>query len=130
MKPRILVCGGRDFTDRDLLNQTLDALCVERGWTTEPDEHGNTLANVFVIGGKARGADTMAIDWAVDNWCEFQEYPADWQTHGKRAGYLRNVQMHEEGKPDVVVAFPGGRGTEMMIGIAVKAGTEVIKVTA
>lgn len=128
MKPRILVCGGRNFNDRNLLITTLDNICDERGWILEPTPDGNYLPDVFIIAGKARGADTMAVDWAVVNWCEFKEFPAEWDKYGKSAGYIRNKQMLDEGKPDLVVAFPGGKGTHMMIDIARKAGVEVIEV--
>ena len=127
-KPRILVCGGRDFQDRGLLDRTLTNLCNVADWRWPSDEYGNWLPNVHIIAGKAKGADTMAVDWAVVNWCEFTEFPADWNKHGKKAGFLRNRQMLEEGKPDIVVAFPGGHGTRMMIDIAKKAGVEVYEV--
>ena len=44
-----------------------------------------------------------------------EEYPADWKKYGKSAGPLRNQRMIDEGKPDLVVAFPGGVGTADMI---------------
>ena len=126
MQPRVLVCGGRNFSDRNYLFAFLDELCKKRGWTAEPDEFGNYLPRVFIIAGKAKGADTFAVDWAVVNWCDFQEYPAEWDKYGKSAGYKRNTQMLVEGKPDIVVAFKGGAGTAMMKDIASKAGVEVI----
>jgi hypothetical protein len=45
-----------------------------------------------------------------------------------KAGPLRNYQMLEEGKPDLVVAFPGGGGTKDMVRRAVKAGVSVHEV--
>jgi hypothetical protein len=56
-------------------------------------------------------------------------FPANWKQYGKSAGYRRNTQMLEEGKPDIVIAFPGGRGTEMMCEIAETAGITVRRVT-
>ena len=47
---------------------------------------------------------------------------------GKRAGPLRNQRMLDEGKPDLVVAFPGGGGTKDMVRRAVKAGVSVHEV--
>lgn len=76
-----------------------------------------------------RGVDEAAIDWAVVNWCVFQEFPPDWDKYGNAAGPIRNQQMLDEGKPDLVVAFPGGRGTADMVNKARKAGIEVIEVT-
>lgn len=113
---RILVCGGRDFTNRDLMFKTLYDLCDEFGLWSVKDEYGNTLPDkVIIISGKARGADTLAIDWAVINWIDFEEYPALWEIHGRKAGPIRNQQMIDEGKPDIVIAFKGGVGTQDMI---------------
>ena len=122
---RILVCGGRDFEDRNLLYRTLDEITPR----TEPDEYGNDMPkNVTIISGMARGADTIAVDWAVINWCGIDEYPADWRKHGRKAGPIRNQQMIDEGKPNLVIAFKGGNGTNDMVKRAIRAGIEVRKI--
>jgi hypothetical protein len=125
---KILVCGGRDFNDKEMFFNTLDRICEERGWVTTKSEDGNYLPSCTIISGKARGADTLAVDWAVVNWCAFEEYPADWNKYGKSAGYRRNQQMLDEGRPDLVVAFPGGKGTANMVSLAEKAGVPYILV--
>jgi UDP-N-acetylmuramoylalanine-D-glutamate ligase len=63
-----------------------------------------------------------------DEWGGLEVYPADWKLHGKSAGHIRNQQMLDESKPDIVIAFPGGRGTANMIKRAKKAGVEVFQV--
>jgi hypothetical protein len=55
-------------------------------------------------------------------------FPAQWDRYGEAAGPIRNAWMLEFGKPDLVVAFPGGRGTADMISKARKAGIEVCEV--
>lgn len=126
--PRILVCGGRDYADYLRLATVLDDLCYTRGWITEPSDDGNYLPRVHIISGKARGADMLSIDWAVCRYCSWSEYPADWKQHGRKAGPIRNQYMLDHGKPDVVVAFPGGTGTNDMVRRAKRAGVEVIEV--
>lgn len=127
---RVLVCGGRNYSDKHAVWQTLYGFCDDRGLWSEPDKYGNKLpSGLTVIHGGARGADSLADQWAVVNWVPFEEYKADWDTHGKKAGILRNIQMLEEGKPDVVIAFPGGRGTAHMVSISKNAGVEVIEVS-
>lgn len=126
---RILVCGGRDYglcqSERDTIYKTL----YDMSEWYPADEYGNTLpCGVFIITGGAPGADTVAEDWAVVNWVPCQVYRANWALHGNAAGAIRNQQMLDEGKPDVVVALPGGRGTADMIRRAEKAGVEVIRV--
>lgn len=99
---RILVCGGRDYTNRARVNRILDRVHAERGITA-------------IIQGTARGADTLAAEWGWDNKITVCSYPADWQAHGKKAGPIRNQEMLDRGKPDAVVAFPGGAGTADMV---------------
>lgn len=108
---RVLVCGGRDYSDHNKLIYELDVIPI-----------------THLIAGGARGADSIAEFYAKKMGIPHSIYMADWNTHGKSAGYLRNKQMLDEGKPDLVVAFPGGKGTAMMIKLAEEAGVKVIKV--
>ena len=112
---KILVCGGRDYNDYDTLHMYMCAI------------EGATLDSV-IIHGAARGADSLADRWAKDNNMKLEVYPADWEQHGKSAGPIRNQQMLNEGKPDLVLAFPGGSGTAHMVSIAKKKGVKVIEV--
>lgn len=73
----------------------------------------------------ARGADSLAVRYAEQYDCPVEKFPALWDEHGRSAGYIRNKLMLDEGQPDLVVAFPGGKGTENMKTIARKAGVEV-----
>ena len=109
---RILVCGGRDFADATLVYDTLNASNV----TT-------------LIHGAARGADSLADDWAKAAGVSILRFPADWAKEGRAAGPMRNQRMLEQGRPDVVVAFPGGAGTRDMVARARKAGVPVLEVT-
>jgi hypothetical protein len=111
---KVLICGGRDFADYDYLKTVLSALQVTR----EPF--------TAIIHGCARGADTLAGQYADRHNIQVAPFPADWQKHGRSAGPIRNKRMLVDGKPDLVVAFPGGRGTANMIQQAKAAGVEVI----
>jgi hypothetical protein len=110
---RVLVCGGRDYADKAKVYQTLDALLSDNP------------SVLRIIHGAARGADSLASQWAKDRGITEIAYPADWKSYGKQAGYIRNTQMLQEGQPHLVVAFPGGAGTAMMIRIARSAGVTV-----
>jgi hypothetical protein len=128
--PRILVCGGRDLdpkTDWPFIRDHLDDICDERGWYIE-DESGNRLYGVVIIHGCAEGADLLADEWGLINWVKIEGYPADWKKYKKAAGPIRNQQMLDEGKPDLVVAFPtkNSRGTWDMVRRAEKAGVPVL----
>jgi hypothetical protein len=113
---RVLVCGGRDYDD----------------WATFCSVMED-VKPTFIIEGRAKGADTMAWKWARHNLGKGSEFSvsfkANWGKHGKAAGPIRNRQMLEEGKPDLVVAFKGGKGTANMVKQAKSAGVEVLEVT-
>jgi hypothetical protein len=98
MPRRLLVCGGRTYADRERLYYVLDAYHKKFGISV-------------LIHGAARGADSLAAEWAHNRGVDSRSYPANWQLYGRRAGFVRNAQMLEEGKPDDVIAFPGGKGT-------------------
>lgn len=110
---RVLVCGGRDFSDRETVFAVLDRLKRMHGRLT-------------VIQGGARGADALAREWcqAQDSVRMINE-PANWKEHGRAAGPIRNQHMLDEHRPDLVIAFPGGRGTADMVERALQAGVQV-----
>ena len=112
---RVLVCGGRDYTDADRIFAALDRLHSPCGRIT------------CIIQGEAPGADAWARKWAERNGVPVEGYEAEWGKYGKRAGPLRNKRMLDEGRPDGVVAFPGGRGTADMVGQAEAVGLKVWK---
>lgn len=110
---RVLVCGGREYDDWDKVDLALD-----------PFKSGDTT----IIQGGAKGADFLAKAWAKYYNVPSEEYPADWKKYGKAAGGIRNQRMIDEGKPNLVVAFPGGVGTADMVRRAKAANIEVIEV--
>lgn len=119
----VLVCGGRDANKHDVWNW------LEKNAIADiSDALGVYLCPITkMIHGGARGADEGAADWGKSEpGVTVVAYPADWKKHGKAAGPIRNQRMIDEGKPDVVIAFPGGRGTADMIRRAEAAGIPVV----
>lgn len=104
---RVIVCGSRDWTDREQIAHRLFDLPTDS----------------VVVHGAAKGADRIAGQEAQKLGLYVEEHPADWQTHGKRAGYIRNLDMAELGA-DLCLAFWDGRskGTAMMVDLAEKHG--------
>lgn len=108
---RIIVTGGRRYHDTATIHRVLE-------------EYHQTPPPTLVHGG-APGADSEAayvaaylLEWPVE------AHPADWQRHGRAAGPIRNQQMVATGA-DLVIAFPGGRGTADMVRRARAAGIPV-----
>lgn len=119
MAERVLVCGGRDYVEMDTVSDVLDGIHHRRA-----DGGIGT-----VISGTATGADTLGEVWAMANRVPVERYEPDWAKYGRAAGPVRNRQMLVEGKPTLVVAFPGGRGTANMIKQARAAGVPVLEVS-
>jgi hypothetical protein len=116
MRMRVLVCGGRDYRDREAVAVALAP--YKPAGASEASEH-------IIIHGGAPGADTLADEWCDVFGVRKRVFRADWNKHGRAAGPIRNRRMLEEGKPDLVLAFPGGRGTADMVRQAQAAGVEV-----
>jgi hypothetical protein len=120
---RVLVCGGRDYRDLETLKETLAGLRQEH-----PD--------MVVICGynphdaRYQGADQLAYLWAKANRVPVFPFPAFWEKYGRPAGPLRNRQMMDDGRPQLVVAFPGGDGTANMVAIARAQGVQRMEIPA
>lgn len=108
----VLVCGGRDYDDSRRMREVLNEL------------HATSPITLLVHGG-ARGADSMAGRWAEARSIFVSSYPADWRRHGRAAGPKRNQHILETSHPDLVIAFPGGAGTDDMKRRARSARVEV-----
>ena len=108
---RIIYCGGRDYDDQ---------------WTVRTYVDAFRLGAIVVVHGGARGADALVAEAAGAKGHPIEVFHADWDTHGKAAGPIRNQQMLDAGA-DFVIAFPGGRGTADMVRRAREAGVPVIE---
>lgn len=110
---RVLVSGSRNWSDAGTIHSALNEMRAVHG-------------KITVVHGGARGADSIADDWARSNDVPVEVYPAQWDKYGKAAGMKRNRQMLDTGI-DVVAAFPLGRspGTRGMMNIAKTAGVKV-----
>lgn len=109
---RLLVCGGRKFSNRKLVFETLDK--YDR--------------STILIHGAAPGADSIAHEYAIQKrWAIFM-FPAQWDIFDASAGPIRNQRMLDEADPDEILAFKGNVGTRDMVGRAKLAGVKVTKV--
>jgi len=115
-KCRVLVCGGRYFNDDEKVFSILNNYSQDHDFTA-------------LIHGAAKGADSAAGRWANLSSIKEISFPANWKKFGKSAGPIRNQRMIDEGKPDLVIAFAGGRGTANMVNAARQAGIEVVEIS-
>lgn len=111
---KIIVCGGRKYAHQQRVFNALD------------DIHKETPISL-IIHGNAIGADGFADDWAMLRGIKRLPFSADWKKLGPMAGPIRNQEMLNIG-PDLVVAFPGGKGTADMVRRARAAKIKVIEI--
>lgn len=115
---RVLVCGSRDYPNRDKIFKVLDAYRARIG------------PRMRVISGGATGADEFAREWAVSRKVDHLILYARWDTEGRAAGPIRNRRMAKK-KPKLVLAFSEdfdkSRGTSDMIRVAEKMNIKVKK---
>jgi hypothetical protein len=118
---RVIVAGGRDFNDQELMDKVLDHYLEER---LTADTH------ITIVSGRARGADLLGERWARDRGNYFNVssnvFKPDWDLHGKSAGYKRNVTMADNA--EYLIAFWDGKskGTKHMIDLGRKLGLHVV----
>lgn len=132
MSYRVLVCGGRRYDDAESVFLVLNYLHKQM-----PITH--------LVSGMAPGADMLGVNWARRHDVPVLPFPAHWSDlsqpdaliktradgsqYDARAGIRRNRQMMEEARPDLVVAFPGGSGTEDMVKRARDAKCQIVRIS-
>lgn len=109
----VLVCGGRDFSDEDFVFKILNEI------------HKEHIIEL-IIQGEASGADFLAKKFSLENNIKLLSVPAEWNKYGPAAGPKRNEQMLNE-NPNLVVAFPGGKGTKDMVRKSLAKKTKTIE---
>lgn len=112
---KLIIAGGRDFRDYNLLCDKCDRLLA----------HKRNTHNIVIVSGTARGADQLGERYAVEKGYPILRYPANWDRDGNAAGPIRNKHMAESA--DALVAFWNGksRGTANMIALARKRNIQI-----
>lgn len=89
----LAVVGSRTWTDKQCVFDMLDCYYID-------------YPQLKIISGGAKGADSMAADWAKSRNVPTQIFRPDWDVYGKRAGFMRNEQIVRA--CDSVLAFWDG----------------------
>jgi hypothetical protein len=107
---KVIIAGSRDWVTGEDVKAAMDACPF--------------FVNV-VVSGKARGADTLGERWAAEHGHMVAPFPADWDTHGKSAGPIRNQEMAEYAGGLVALWDGKSKGTQNMVTEMVKRGKPV-----
>lgn len=110
---RIIIAGGRDFDDYELMEREILSII-----------DGTDYSTIEIVSGGARGADSLGEQFAKQYNLNIKVFPAKWNTYGKMAGYMRNAEMarYASQESGILIAFWDGvsRGTKHMIETADK----------
>ena len=106
---KVIIAGGRTFDDYALLKKKCDEILKNK-------------KDVEIVSGGARGADTMGERYAKENGFPIKLFPADWDTHGRAAGMLRNADMASYSDALIAFVWEESNGTRQMISLARKKG--------
>lgn len=107
---RTIIAGSRDIADFAAVEAAVNA---------------SKFQVSTVLSGAARGVDRLGEIWARRNGRAVEQYPADWDRHGKRAGYLRNAEMVDNAQALIAVWDGTSRGTAHTIRLARAAKLKV-----
>jgi hypothetical protein len=110
---KVIIAGGRDFNDYELLSQKCDKYLWNKIWLNE---------KIVIISGHAKGADSLGERYAKERGFILDINPADWDKHGKSAGFIRNREMVN--KADAAICFWDGEssGTKHTINLCKEKG--------
>lgn len=117
---RLLVTGGREFSNIRLLRETIFWTIDEYKVTHKFYDNKDRISNlrwVTLIHGAARGVDTLAGTIGMECGMEVLPYPVlpdEYDRYNKGAPFYRNTRMLIHSKPDFGLVMPGGNGTEDM----------------
>ena len=112
---KIIIAGGRYFNDYLLLENKLDYFIFG-----DTDRDDPKFESYEIVSGTAKGADQFGERYAISRLFTIKRFPADWDTHGKSAGYKRNEEMAKYADACVVFWDGKSKGTKHMIDLAKK----------
>lgn len=104
---RVIIAGTRDFNNYKLLESSLNFYLKNQ-----------KLSNVEIVSGNCKGADQLGERYALEKGIKLKIFPANWEEHGKSAGFIRNKQMAEYASYCVVFWDGKSKGSKLMIELA------------
>lgn len=114
----LVTTGGREYVDVDRIEFVLQTT------VNHYVSHGLTP---IIRHGMARGCDSIVEHWCRMNQIQSEPFPYP-KGMGKSGGPYRNRQMLITGRPELLISFPGGSGTENCTKQAYELGIPVLRV--
>ncbi len=116
---KLIIAGGRNFNDYELLE--LEVILFLSDYNATKTIEDSTLISVdYIISGGAMGADKLGERFAKEWSLPLVIKKADWNTHGKSAGPIRNNQMADICSHAIIFWDGLSRGSKSMIDICIQ----------
>ena len=109
---KLIIAGSRGITSYSTVREAVIASGLWKHYAHD----------IEVVSGGAKGVDRLGEEFANKNGLKIHRFIPDWDTYGKRAGMLRNIQMGEFSDALVAIWDGESRGTKQMIDWATKNG--------
>lgn len=107
---RTIIAGSRSVDDYEIVKDAVSK---------------SGITPTTILSGNARGVDRLGERWAAENSVPLETYPAEWEKHGKAAGYIRNAEMVTRAAALIAIWDGSSRGTEHVIELARQRGLRV-----
>lgn len=98
---KLIIAGGRDFTNYELLKEKI--------------KENYEIDKIQIVSGHAQGADKLGEKFATEHNIPLITFPADWNSHGKKAGMVRNEKMANYADEAILFWDGYSSGTSNMI---------------
>lgn len=122
MEYKIIIAGGRDFSDYQVLEKFCDD-CISNIAQKNMEQN----VDITILSGTAKGADQLGEQYAANRGYNIKRFPPDWNKHGKAAGPIRNREMAEYANSLIAFWDRKSSGTKNMIAEALKRNLEVFE---
>lgn len=97
---RVIIAGSRDIIDYEFIKNCINT---------------SQFKISEIVCGYAHGVDLLGKRYGQEHNISVAEFPADWSTHGKSAGFIRNSKMAKYGEALIAIWDGKSRGTKNMI---------------
>ncbi len=111
---KVIIAGSRTFNNYNLLAKKCDHYLKDQ-----------TDSDVEIVSGCCRGADKLGEKYAKTKEYKVKKFPANWYKHGKKAGYLRNIEMAKYSVALIAFWDHQSKGTKNMIELAQKYNLKI-----
>lgn len=112
---KVIVAGSRTISNYNFVKKAIELSIEKKGWEITE-----------VVCGMAKGVDTFGMRWAYENNVQVNKKPADWDLHGKAAGFIRNKEMAQYADACIVLYDGKSRGSANMIKQAKEHGLDTV----